>query len=351
MDKSGKMTCAMIEAAVDKGLRDIEENPRRGIRNLVDLGTQLSTSRFHKDFFRTSQQMLRNENSPYYELTNHIVRNVNHQIIKHFGISLGYTSLTYGAQRIREYEKEYGYNIPWTIVFDFREDTKNMLSDAEISEVLLYGESIGIYCGMFFVNKNQAHLENLVKMLASHKDSAFLVFTEPQIITDVIADVIVESSNILVALSSQTGGEKQSFMEAAQILFDKKCLYGAYCGYNDHNLQEVIGETYSRQIKEARCTFTFLIREEFNNAQNEKRFSHFMQATKSANKDPFFWIDFYEDLAHVDRTISVEDCFLAIQGDGQIAVKTLAALQEGINIRTHSLQTIMEKTMPKTQFI
>ena len=44
MDKSGKMTCAMIEAAVDKGLRDIEENPRRGIRNLVDLGTQLIMS-------------------------------------------------------------------------------------------------------------------------------------------------------------------------------------------------------------------------------------------------------------------------------------------------------------------
>jgi len=64
-------------------------------------------------------------------------------------------------------------------------------------------------------------------MLASHKDSAFLVFTEPQIITDVIADVIVESSNILVALFSQTGGEKQSFMEAAQILLGKKCLYGA----------------------------------------------------------------------------------------------------------------------------
>ena len=69
MDKSAKITYAMIEVAIEKGMCDIEDNTRRGIRNLVDLGSNLSQGRFYEDLFRMAQQMLSNENSPLYDLT------------------------------------------------------------------------------------------------------------------------------------------------------------------------------------------------------------------------------------------------------------------------------------------
>ena len=50
MDKSAKMTYAMIEVAIDKGIRDIQDNTHRGIRNLIDLGSHCLLVRFFRIF-------------------------------------------------------------------------------------------------------------------------------------------------------------------------------------------------------------------------------------------------------------------------------------------------------------
>ena len=44
-----RITVKMIEIAINKGIRDIEENPKRGIRNLVDLASHFASSPFQKD--------------------------------------------------------------------------------------------------------------------------------------------------------------------------------------------------------------------------------------------------------------------------------------------------------------
>jgi len=348
MDKGRKMTYAMIEVAVDKALSDIEENPPRGIRNLLDLGTQISSGQFLQDFFRNMQQMLTTDNSPYYRLTKHIILNVNHNIIKKFGIHLVYHSLTYGANKIRKYEKELGYYIPWNIVFDLRQEevTKDLLSTQEISTILSYSESLGIYCGMFFVNNNQVYLIELIKMLANHRNSAFLIFTEPELMNDDIADEVVKASNIGLVLFLPAENDNQTWHKASNILLNKKCLYGAYCEYNDRNIKQIMNPTYLQKIIDNHFMFIFLIQDELNEAYNIKCFAQFLQDIK-ANKYPFFVFDFYEELARINRTISGEDCFLTIKGNGQIAINNINSLHTGLNIHTHTLPTILEKTMPK----
>jgi len=351
MDNSRKITHTMIETALTKALRDIEENSNRGIRNLVDLGTHLAKGRFQKEFFRISQQMLDNENSAYYAMTNNIVRNVNHQIIKNFGVNLGYNSWTYGAEKIRECQKTYGHNIPWTIIFDFRQDMPTMLSSKEISGVLSCGESLGIYCGMFLVNREKAYLKTLLAVLATHQESAYFLFVPPEIITEEIAREIVNAGNIIIVLEMNTAGESPGCRNAAAILLNRKCLYGIYSMYGDDNVEYVMSDCYLRQIEEFYCTFAFLIREDLKDAQNKERFSQFMETAKSANEYIFFLIDFYEDLANVDKIISGEDCFLAIKTNDGIAVTLTETLSAELNIRTNSLQTILKETMFKTQSI
>lgn len=351
MEKSRKMTYAMIEVAIEKAIRDIGENPRRGIRNLVDLGTRLTSGRFLQDFFRISRQILADNDSPYYELTQHVINNVDHKILKDFGIRLGYNSLTYGANQIRIHRNERSYYVPWMLVFDLRQANTNMLTPGEISAILQQGESLGIYCGMFFVNNNPAYLHELRKMLTSHQESAFLVFAEPEIITVEIAEEMVNASNVALVLHLQTGAENQAAREAFKILLAKQCLYGAYCEYNDQNITQVMSETYLQQIKAAHCTFVFLIGEALEDASHRECFSQFMQTTKNANQYPFFIYDFYADSAHIARTIWVENCFLAICGDGGIAINNMNTLQDGLNIRTNSLISILEATMPQVNHL
>lgn len=350
MDKKSELTYKFIETAVDKGIRDIKENSNRGIRNLLDLGNHFATGRFQKDFFNIASQMLNNENSIYYDIVNNLVQNVDPQIIKHFGINLGYNSWTYGAEKIRRYEKKNGYNIPWTIVFDFLYETENNLSTTDVSKILDNLESMGVYSAMFFMSKSKGYFKSILNMLNSHKSSSYFIFIEPELITEEIAELITEDSNIVVALAINTIGDNTSTY-AARLLESNNCLYGSYTMYNDDNLEYVLSKDYLGQIEDLHCTFAFFVKQLLNDPKNTERFSQFMETAKNANNYQFFPIDFYEDLAYVDKNISVEDCFMAIKSDGAIAISTMDTLVQELNINTHTLQTILEKNMPKTQYV
>jgi hypothetical protein len=351
MDKSAKITYAMIEVAIEKGMRDIEDNTRRGIRNLVDLGSNLSQGRFYEDLFRMAQQMLSNENSPLYDLTRNMIRYVDHELLKNIVIKLAYTCWTYGAQRIREYEKQHGYTVPWTLVFDFRQESEDMLSAGELRELLNEGESIGIYCGMFFLKDNPQLLADLLTVLSENEEGVFFVFAAPAAITWDNARVIGASKNTVPVLHLQSLAERQSYLEAAKVLTENKCLFATYGEYNDDNLPLLLSSRYLNLVKTVKGVgFITLRSQQLNKAENINLINNFITSAKTATRYPFLIIDFYDEIAHVDRTISVEDCFLAIQGNGQIAVKTMDNRLPQLNIRTHSLQATMEKTMPKISY-
>jgi len=350
MDKKWETTYRIIEAAIDKGIRDINENSGRGVRNLVDLGTHFAAGRFQKDFFRLSKQILGNADSPYYRLVNHIAYYTDPDILKHFGINLGYNSWTYGAEKIRKYEKRHGYNVPWTIVFDLQKDTNEMLTASEISGILDRGESMGVYCGMFFAGRDKVQLELLLDMLEAHRESSYFVFLQPELITEEIAYTILKAGNIVVVLAMNTAIYSTACEKAADILMKNNCLYGMYCTYDDGNVEYITSSGFLGQLEDMHCAFVFLIRQELKEIHNKEHFSQFMQKTKYASEYSFFLVDFYEDLAYVDRIISADDCFIAIKSDGSIAVSKLDNLIDGINIRTHQLPAILKENMTKTRY-
>ena len=78
-----------IENIVHKAFMDIEEDPRRGLRNLVDLGVNFAKGRFQKPFLRTIQNMLEDEDSAYYTLLEQLLKNTTPA---HLSTCLLYTS-------------------------------------------------------------------------------------------------------------------------------------------------------------------------------------------------------------------------------------------------------------------
>jgi len=354
MDKKWDSIYRIIETAVNKGIRDIKENPKRGIRNLLDLGNYFASKYFQKAFFHTVQQILSNESSLYYDLVSHIVHNVDPDLLKHFSMNLGYNSWTYGVEKIREEEEKRGHNIPWTIVFDFTDKSENKLSENDISRVLENGQSMGIYCGIFFIDENQDHLKSLLKMLKSHKNSSFFIFLPPELITNEIARLIVEAGNVAIVLTLDAPVREEnniSCKNAADILFENKCLYGTYSDYNDDNVEYIMSDNYLMQIENLRGSFAFLIRESLNDIGKKELFSQFMQEARYTGKYRFFIVDFYDDLASIDRTISMDNCFISIKSNGSINIPGKNDLTMKLNIRTHSLQNILKLTMPKIKYV
>ena len=83
------MSRILIETIIKRTLRNIKDNPERGIRNLIDMALQFSEGRFQKDFFTAAQTMLQNENSAYYDLVRDMVNRTDSDRLLTFGMNLG----------------------------------------------------------------------------------------------------------------------------------------------------------------------------------------------------------------------------------------------------------------------
>ena len=63
----------LIEAVVTRSLNEIERDPRRGIRKMVDLGAHLAIGRSQRRFLSLIRQLLNDESTPYYELIERLI--------------------------------------------------------------------------------------------------------------------------------------------------------------------------------------------------------------------------------------------------------------------------------------
>lgn len=110
-----EMNRSMAEAIVRRSLYGIQTDPKRTIRNLVDLGRETASGPLQQKFLGIAQQMLRQKDSPYYALVQDTVRRVDAERLMAFGMNLGWNSLTQGARTIRAEEARRGHNIPWAL--------------------------------------------------------------------------------------------------------------------------------------------------------------------------------------------------------------------------------------------
>ncbi len=344
MNKKARITNNIIEATLDKSIDYITKNGNRGVRNLVDLGAHFAEGRFQKDFFYYAQQILTNEECVYYDIVKNVVKNTAPNIIKKFGINLGYNSWTYGAKKIREYEQKYGYNIPWTLVFDFE---KTALSGKKTSEILDSGTSLGILSEMFFVGSNAPALYSLIPILSTYPDNAFFIFSEPELLTDDTFTQITDAGNIMLMMKMNEHDD--IIVDTLNNLRMHKCLYGIYCEYNGQNLDRVISNKNMDRIHKTASPFAFLVKS--GHIESIDSLLSFLHKAQENNHWPFFLVDFYHDLAHIDQIISTEDCFIAIKGDGRIAVGTMDSEKHQVNIMDSSLAAILKQTMPPVRYI
>lgn len=339
----------MIESAIDKGLSDLQIDLKRSVRNLVDLGDYFAKGRFQKDFFRISQQILSNNNSPYYELIDNIVNNVDHSILKKFGINLGLNSWTNGAQRIREFKKENQFNIPWTIIFDFHEQYKNPLNISEIIDIIKQGKEMGIYTYLFFSNNDPISLNKILEVCKQNLDCAFIIYTYAELVTKSLSEKIKKCGNVIISIQIDKIYLDAEFSDRIDLLHKEKCLFGVHFYFDSNNANSILDNSLIKQIVKLNCIFLFLIKTENCEQKTEQAIKSYSRDSKTNLKSPIFLIDFFEDISHVGNNISENSCLLKILGDG-----TVLALEKNSytksQIRKSSLIKVLSQIMPKVEY-
>lgn len=340
--KQNKIAYAMIRSAVEKGVKDIQNNPGRGIRNLVDLGGMFAGGRFQKAFFHTAIDELQNENSMYYRLVERVVQGTDPAVLTGFGMNLGYNSWTQGAQTIREIEEREGFNIPWGLLLEM--ESGRYLEPDVTRELIRQGKELGIYTYLFSIEGAYPYWEKLMDLLGAEKDCAFLLFTPPGVITKPFVEKLLAAQTIWVNIDLD--GESPAQVEgAAALLVQARCLCGGFSRQADWG-----GDADSLLSRAEALGLPFLLlsgakKRRPDGPNGEDR----LAALRENLPLPVFPIELYRDMAQIDQNISTEACLTAVLGDGSVRTMGGDAMEArtGYNIGEEPLREILRKALPK----
>lgn len=340
--KPNEITRAIIDATIDRGLREIEEDPQRSIRKLTDMGRQFSKGRFLQEIYAIFQELLRNDDSPYYPAIEHLLRHTDRKCLKDFGINLGYNSLTYGGKIIRGIEAKKPFQIPWALILRIDPTLPGGISPAEIEHCIRQGRPMGIYTYVIRCSGSLSCLEDLVQLLRTYKDCAFIVTLPDQELTPAQLALLKPCTNSMCLFPALTA----SCMPNCKNMQRQRSWYGTYDYYSDLDSRQWMAGERTHEFTEYESSFVILIARDDCTPDCRQRVGRFVKDTRLQPTYPFILFDLYEDALQIDHIMSSEACFFEILENGDIHTHNgpITDYRHAL-----SLEQLFAKTLPKNR--
>lgn len=307
------MKKAIIEAAVSRGIKEMEEDPERSVRRLADLGRQFSKNRFQDQVFSVMQELLNNENSAYYDMVANLLKNSDHESMKKFGVNFGYMSWAYGASMIRKEEESKGFCIPWSIMFQYDSTREDGLSIERLAPILEQGMDLGIYA--YFIRECAGSTESyeLLELLEKYKDAAFVWIRESGRLTAAQIQMLKVCKNTVVSLPIE---DPESLLTAA-LLRDQKVIFAMHLNYDNGVCPEVISPIMENVLTSETSLF-FLIPETGTDPAVQERVQKFCYESRLRQDYPCCLMDYTGDGKSISKVLVEHGELLEIGADGRI---------------------------------
>lgn len=304
----------MVEMIVRRSLHEIQQDPKRAIRKLVDLGMETSGGDLQKSFMGTAQRMLMNEDSPYYDLALDLVQRVDHERILKFGVNLGWNSLTEGAARIRELEAARGHNIPWSMTFHISEGP-DALTEEEYRRLVSEGMELGIY-SYFLMPEDDASVYKAVDLAGACRDCAFFLLVPGGCDWESGVSSLLSPANLMLGVDF--GGSDWE-MRVKQ-LQQQKGLYFLYRRYStEEDVEGIVSGAWMQQAGSHAGLGVVLINtaDPVSGDPGRPVYQYALDA-RMGQRYPALVLDFYPDDLYLDVQISHDPCFVGVLPDGTL---------------------------------
>lgn len=323
----------VIETMVRNALRDIKEDPERSTRNLVDMALHFSKGRFQKRFLEIVQKMLENENSAYYALVWDVVTNVDNEKLINFGMNLGYNSCTSGAKRIREWECENGYHVPWVISFKVGKDMDGY------RKLMSEGEQMGIFTWLLFVEEE---IEEVLPVIGEYPDCAILLFCNAGIVTEEVIDGLLMLRNTMLVVEYDENAE-----HICKRLREEKLLYGvSYC-YASEDVQSIENGDLFYDIQALHPAAAILIPKRNCPDEVQKQIYQMVLDTRISQQYATLALELQGDVCMVDEIISGDAGFVYFDAEGNLYDRNQDMPKIEQVLSGYSLQEIVRECFEK----
>jgi len=325
-------TRRLLEIILRRTLEEIRRDPERSVRNLVDLALLGAKGRFQTQALELLQAMLQNPNSYYYSLIRDTVLHTDPERLLGFGLNLGYNGCTRGAARIRQIERERGFNVPWTLSLQLTAD-----GSAEGYERLIcQGEEMGIRFWQLYATGAAGRGLELAE---EHPDNAFALLLEPAEIDLTLLDRAGEMHNLMLLV--KWGPDCP---DACDLLRQAELLYGIWNYYGEKDLGQIMTGEVFRDAVACHGAVTALVPGE--DCDEELRAAACSYITDARSRQLFCTMPWEAagDSGYVDGIISEENCTAGFDGTG--VLRTPRGRHPGCNYREHSLEEILRTAFP-----
>lgn len=300
----------LVEGVIDRSLRAIRDDPRRGLRKLVDMGADCATGRLQKRFLRMAQDMLENEDSPYYDMVVSAVEAVDHHKIKTFGINFGWNCLTVGAGQIRDYEKAHGHTVPWELTLHIGSGPHDMDAQ-EYAALLGQAKALGIYTYFLFPDAGGAAVQTALLLAESEPDCDFFLFLPAGSPAEDAR--LRQLDNVLIAVDSSGAG----WREAALSLREAGCLYAVYRRYASRKeAEDIASGLWAERILPFAGMVAICVAGPDCSMADARRVYRYALDARLQQRYPMLIADLYLDSLATDICISDDSCFAGVLPDG-----------------------------------
>ena len=329
-----KYTKVLIETVVERGIKDITDDPKRSLRRIAELGKQFSEGRVQKASFGHITNLLKNDDSPYYKMLEDFLATVDHSCIKTFGLNLGYDSWTYGARQIRRESESRGYMLPWNVFIHYDNDKPGRLNAGDIGRLIKELKPLGTNTYVLIKEHGPAAEPELLKVISANSECAFFLFVNDGVISAEEAEKIRDLKNVVISVNISAEGA----MATCRMLKEMKALYVIHYVYSSDEVDNFTDEKYIGNWLSYGSAFIFLIQKDSDKGTGGK----FAKNTRMEQEFPILIWDIYADSRLINEMISDMPFIFEIDPDGNV----IYPADTGINILGRDIIPVMEEIAP-----
>ena len=308
---SQDITRAIIDTTVARAMAEMDADPKRSVRKLCDLGRQFSRGRFQNQIFAIFQDLLRNDDSPYYQAIDYLLRNNDPKALRQFGINVGYNSFTYGAHILRKKQKELSFAVPWLVKLRLDSRVPNAYDASFFASVIEAGLKYGVYAYQLRSMDHHENMESYLAVIKSHPECAFLWFLSDTPLTENQQKLLLSCPNLMVSLPI----DAPSTASMAKTLRHQKTLFGMHKVYHDADAAAYLLSFDHLYSQMEQSVFFFLVADDSCSEENILAVSDVVQQYRFTPVQPFFPIEVQEDTRKIEQIITANPAYLLLLPD------------------------------------
>ena len=322
MNSFQRVTCMLIDTTLDNIIEDIRINKNIAIRKYAYQCLKYLNNYLNDDISTFIKTIIDDDSSPYYQMINNIIIDVNPIFIKKMTINLIY----------RSYEKK--NQVPKTIMMELDDKKIDFLNFDNISLIINDLENQDIHAHQVICNYGIDNLKRLINLFSLYQDSGFVLYIQAFHINDEIADLIESSKNIITMFKIEERKDFELSIKSINLLRKRKCFYGIYYVYNNSNLSFINTSEFYLLTEAIRAPIIILIKKE--NSNN-------LLINKVINKYPFVMVDLFNDFINLTKTISQKSPFFIIKSNGDVAINNLSNIIPNFNIKIDHINNLLNR--------